>query len=73
MKISEAYSKAMSTFMKGIPVGDSLGPLVAANLLMNSQNKWNPSRDTIAGEVEFEGRKLIVVKAEAYGYCGKTG
>jgi hypothetical protein len=64
VKISEAYSKAMSTFMKGIPVGDSLGPLVAANLLMNSQNKWNPSRDTIAGEVEFEGRKLIVVKAE---------
>ncbi|BBG24618.1 hypothetical protein IC006_1947 [Sulfuracidifex tepidarius] len=64
VKLSEAYSKAMNTFMKGIPVGDSLGPLVAANLLMNSQNKWNPSRDTVAGEVEYEDRKLVVVKAE---------
>ncbi|ACP47891.1 Protein of unknown function DUF1512 [Sulfolobus islandicus Y.N.15.51] len=64
VKISEAYSKAMSTFIRGIPVGDSLGPLVAAYLFMNADKKWNPSRDTVAGEVEFEGRRLVVIKAE---------
>ncbi|WP_009988910.1 DUF1512 domain-containing protein [Saccharolobus solfataricus] len=64
VKISEAYSKAMNTFIRGIPVGDSLGPLVAAYLFMKADKKWNPSRDTVAGEVELEGRKLIVVKAE---------
>ncbi|MCH4814300.1 MAG: DUF1512 domain-containing protein [Saccharolobus sp.] len=64
VKISEAYSKAMNTFIRGIPVGDSLGPLVAAYLFMNADKKWNPSRDTVAGEVEFEGRRLVVIKAE---------
>ncbi|MEM3351209.1 MAG: DUF1512 domain-containing protein [Saccharolobus sp.] len=64
VKISEAYSKAMNTFIRGIPVGDSLGPLVTSYLFMKADKKWNPSRDTVAGEVEFEGRKLVVVKAE---------
>ncbi|MDT7861226.1 MAG: DUF1512 domain-containing protein [Saccharolobus sp.] len=64
VKMSEAYSKAMNTFIRGIPVGDSLGPLVAAYLFMKADKKWNPSRDTVAGEVEFEGRKLVVIKAE---------
>lgn len=64
VKISEAYSKAMNTFIRGIPVGDSLGPLVTSYLFMKANKKWNPSRDTVAGEVEFEGRKLVVVKAE---------
>ncbi|MEM0293361.1 MAG: DUF1512 domain-containing protein [Saccharolobus sp.] len=64
VKISEAYSKAMNTFIRGIPVGDSLGPLVTSYLFMKANKKWNPSRDTVAGEVEFEGRKLVIVKAE---------
>ncbi|MEM0164544.1 MAG: DUF1512 domain-containing protein [Saccharolobus sp.] len=64
VKISEAYSKAMNTFIRGIPVGDSLGPLVTSYLFMKADKKWNPSRDTVAGEVEFEGRKLVIVKAE---------
>lgn len=64
VKIAEAYSKAQNTFLKGIPVGDSLGPLVTSRFLMNAKRKWSPSRDTVAGETEFEGRKIIVVKAE---------
>jgi hypothetical protein len=64
-KYAEAYVKAQKVFLDGIPVGDSLGPLVASRFLMNSiTNKWSPSKDTIAAEVEYEGRKLIVVKAE---------
>ncbi|MCY0860381.1 MAG: DUF1512 domain-containing protein [Sulfolobaceae archaeon] len=64
VKIAEAYAKAQNAFLKGVPVGDSLGPLVASRFLLNAKRKWSPSRDTVAGEVEFEGRKIIVIKAE---------
>ena len=64
IKMAESYEKAQDVFIKGIPVGDSLGPLVASRFLMNINEKWSPSREMIAGEMEFEGRKLIVVKAE---------
>ncbi|MCY0873548.1 MAG: DUF1512 domain-containing protein [Acidianus infernus] len=63
-KLAEAYGKAQKVFLQGIPVGDGLGPLVASRFLMNINDKWSPSKDTIAGSMEFEGRKLIVVKAE---------
>ncbi|BCU67155.1 hypothetical protein HS7_05920 [Sulfolobales archaeon HS-7] len=64
VKQAEAYLKAQKVFEKGIPVGDAIGPLVASRLLMNADNKRTVSKDTIAGDVMFEGRKLIVVKAE---------
>ena len=64
VKMAESYERAQDVFIKGIPVGDSLGPLVASRFLMNVNEKWNPSREMVAGEMEFEGRKLIVLKAE---------
>ena len=64
VKMAEAYEKAQDTFVQGIPVGDSLGPLVASRFLMNIPEKWSPSREMVAGETVFEGRKLIVLKAE---------
>lgn len=64
VKMVEAYEKAQDTFIQGVPVGDSLGPLVASRFLMLIPEKWSPSREVIAGETLFEGRKLIVVKAE---------
>ena len=64
IKMAESYEKAQDVFIKGIPVGDSLGPLVASRFLMNINEKWTPSREVVAGETEFEGRRLIVLKAE---------
>ncbi|MEM0173315.1 MAG: DUF1512 domain-containing protein [Sulfolobaceae archaeon] len=66
VKYAEAYVRAQKVFLDGIPVGDSLGPLVASRFILNGKivNKWSPSRDTVAVETEFEGRKLIIVKAE---------
>lgn len=61
---AEAYAKAMDPFIKGKPVGDSIGPLIASRFLAKAERKWVVERDTIAGEVYFEGRKLIIVKAE---------
>jgi len=64
VKYAEAYSKAQKVFLQGIPIGDGLGPLVASKFLMKSSQKFTVSKDTIAGTLEFEGRKLVVVKAE---------
>lgn len=64
VKYAEAYAKAQKVFLKGIPVGDGLGPLVASRFLMNVNYKWEVSKDTIAGTTEIEGRNVIVVKAE---------
>ncbi|AWR97104.1 DUF1512 domain-containing protein [Acidianus sulfidivorans JP7] len=64
VKLAEAYAKAQKVFLQGIPVGDGLGPLVASRYLMNINDKWIPSKDTIAGTTEIEGRRVIVVKAE---------
>ncbi|NON61957.1 DUF1512 domain-containing protein [Acidianus sp. RZ1] len=64
VKLAEAYARAQKVFLQGIPVGDGLGPLVASRFLMNINDKWVPSKDIIAGTMEFEGRRLIVVKAE---------
>ncbi|MEW9490995.1 MAG: DUF1512 domain-containing protein [Candidatus Aramenus sulfurataquae] len=64
VKLAEAYDKAQKAFLQGIPVGDGLGPLVASRFLMKASHKWTVSQDTIAGIVEFEQRRLIVVKAE---------
>ncbi len=62
-KMAEAYANAQETFIQGKPVGDSLGPLVAARLMVNATRKWEPAEETIAGEVTIDGRKVIVVKA----------
>ncbi|MGC9106390.1 MAG: DUF1512 domain-containing protein, partial [Thermoprotei archaeon] len=62
-RMAEAYSRAQDTFKDGKPVGDSLGPLVAARLMMNATRKWEPAEETVAGETVIEGRRVIVVKA----------
>lgn len=64
VKYAEAYAKAQKVFLQGIPIGDGLGPFVASKLLMKTDQKFTVSRDTVAGFIELEGRKVIVVKAE---------
>jgi len=57
---------AQEHFAQGLPVGDGAGPLVAYRLAGGSQ--WRSVEDeTVAAEVELEGRRLIVVKAEGPG------
>jgi len=72
-KLSHAYYKAIDSFTQGKPIGDGIGPLVAA-VLSKDGNKKIICEDTIMSEVERKGRKLIVVKAEGPGAnVGKPG
>ena len=65
LKIAESYRKALDDFVKGAPIGDSIGPLIAHKIARaNGTPEWiNIDEDTVASLVEFENRKIILVKA----------
>ncbi len=67
MKMAEGYRKAVDAFKDGKPIGDSVGPAVAQRFFMMAKRKWRPAEDTVAGEVEIEGRRVYVIKAEGPG------
>ncbi|MCE4606933.1 MAG: DUF1512 domain-containing protein [Desulfurococcales archaeon] len=65
LKIAESYRKALDDFVKGAPIGDSIGPLIVHRIARsNGTSEWiNLDEDTVASLVEFEDRKIILVKA----------
>ena len=73
MREIEAYSAALQAFREGMPIGDGVGALVAAKL-MRDYEKREVAKDTVAAEVPWEGRTLIVLKARGPGgNVGKPG
>jgi len=66
IKQIEAYSAALQAFRDGTPIGDSVGPIVAAKLL-NGAPTEEVAKEMVAGETEFEGRRVIVTKAKGPG------
>ncbi|MCW4049757.1 MAG: DUF1512 domain-containing protein [Candidatus Bathyarchaeota archaeon] len=69
----EAYSAALQAFKEGIPIGDSVGAIVAAKL-MNGSEIREIAKDMVAAEIEFEGRRVLVTKAMGPGgNVGKPG
>lgn len=70
---AKSFVEATRTFSEGKPIGDGVGALVAANFIGNGKCK-EPIEDTVYWETEFEGRKLLVVKAKGPGgRVGKPG
>lgn len=71
--IARAYYMSFFATIKGIPIGDSVGAMVAARLMMRSTHKIITS-ETVVSEVDIDGRKAVVVKAEGPGgRVGKPG
>jgi len=67
------YAKAVETFAKGIPIGDSVGPMVAYRLAGLSP-RIDVEEDTVYSVIEVEGRKVYVIKAKGPGATvGKPG
>jgi len=66
MDEAEAYFESMPAFINGESIGDSLGPLVLMQLSPNVQYK-EIAKDTEMGEMDFEGRKLLLIKAKGPG------
>jgi len=73
MQEAEALVEATKAFSQGQPIGDGIGPLVAAKLMVGLE-KRPLEKDMVASETILEGRKLIVLKAEGPGgNVGKPG
>lgn len=70
---AEAYHAALKAFAERKPIGDGFGPLVARKLALEAADT-EIAPDTVVSEMEFEGRKLLVVKARGPGgTVGKPG
>ncbi len=53
-------------FLDCVPIGDSVGPMVAARLIGDAETR-EIERDTVAAEREYKGRRLVIVKANGPG------
>lgn len=66
MEQAEAMKEAIPAFKAGQPVGDGIGPMIVGKMMLN--NTKNPiTFQTVSSEVDFEGRKLFLLKAEGPG------
>lgn len=66
MEEAEAITKAIPAFKQGQPVGDGIGPMVVGKMMLNTK-KETVAFETVASEKDYDGRKLIMLKAEGPG------
>lgn len=66
MEQAEAMRDAISAFKLGQPVGDGIGPMVVGKMMLNSP-KESIAFQTSLAKMDFEGRKLFLLKAEGPG------
>ncbi len=72
-KIAKAQMDGVETISKGKPIGDGIGPLVAANLIKDDEIE-EIARDVISHKTSIDGRKVFVLKAKGPGATlGKLG
>ncbi|MDA4137351.1 MAG: DUF1512 domain-containing protein [Thaumarchaeota archaeon] len=73
MAQAETISKAMASVELGNPIGDGVGPMVAAKFSSDGP-KQLVAKDTVVWVTAHEGRTLYVMKAEGpMGYVGQPG
>ena len=63
MEQAEALKDAIPAFKLGQPIGDGIGPLVVGGMMLDTK-KQKAEFETVYSESKFEGRKLILLKAE---------
>lgn len=76
VRAAKAASAATRAFLEGLPIGDSIGPLVAASLIpKGTKAKVYREEEFAVAAVKIKGRKVFVAKADGpgagTGYPGK--
>jgi len=67
-----AVEGALESFSRGLPIGDSAGPLVASLLVRRYGGTYSePVKDTLVARLNVENRSVYVVRAKGPG--GTTG
>lgn len=67
MEIAKAYTVSLDAFTSGIPIGDSVGPMVAKMLVRWREPEREISEGTDLYETEIDGRRVYVIKASGPG------
>ncbi len=72
-QIADAQMEGVQAISKGRPIGDGIGPLVAASLI--TSGKAEPAaKDVVVGKTEIGNRRVYVLKADGPGATlGKIG
>ncbi|WP_456475117.1 DUF1512 domain-containing protein [Candidatus Pyrohabitans sp.] len=71
-KVAKAHMDGIRAISRGEPIGDSVGPLIAARLMRGSPREV--ARDVVYSEERLAGRDVLVVKARGPGATlGKLG
>jgi len=66
VQLVEAYKSGIQAFQEGMPIGDSVGPIVTAKL-MHGYPQREVAEEIVAAEIPYEGRNLVVFKAKGPG------
>ncbi len=66
VQMVEAYASGIQAFQEGMPIGDGVGPIVAAKM-MHGYPQTDIAEEIVAAEVPYEGRTLVVFKAKGPG------
>jgi hypothetical protein len=69
-RMAKALLHGTEALANGWPVGDTIGPYVAANLIGNSKIE-NFDEDTVFSRKKYKNRNVVIVKASGPG--GRTG
>jgi len=68
LKIVQTYHEALTPFTQGMPIGDSVGPLIAYMLAEKGEvRSRRVVDDTSVFEVFYKERRILLVKAEGPG------
>lgn len=71
-KVAKAQSRGIKAIAEGKPIGDGIGPLVAARLMSGEVREV--ARDVVVSDEHIAGHEVIVVKAKGPGATlGKLG
>ncbi len=62
MKIAKAQVKATRALANGIPIGDTIGPLIAASF--KTKNGTEIVKDVVMSEEKIDGKKVFVMKSK---------
>lgn len=68
-KVAKAMLNGTETMANGWPMGDSVGPMVASEMIGESRGK--DIRDTIVVRKKIKGRNVVIIKAKGPG--GRLG
>lgn len=68
-KVAKAMVNGTETMANGWPMGDSVGPMVASDIIGDSRGK--DVRDTIVVRKRIKGRNVVIIKAKGPG--GRLG